>query len=162
MKYTHMPSWELSIVLRWECPCAGWHNSSSIYSLLTVLSLVLSVFFGASLCDDRAWWFVQNLHHVLLKSLFFKEESVLVPNEVGGLGVKCVSLHAAFKERQDVTVVRIGGEWQGPAVLHEFFEFNGLVEAKLFDSNFLLLALNVIIFFVFGASGQTLPGQWAA
>ena len=75
-----------------------------------MLSLVLSVFFGASLCDDGARWFVQNLHHVLLKSLFFKEESVLVPNEIGGLGVECVSFHAAFKERQDVTVVRISSE----------------------------------------------------
>lgn len=34
-----------------------------------------------------------------------------------------------------------------------------MIKAKLFNSNFLLFALDVIIFFIFGASGQTLPGQ---
>jgi hypothetical protein len=94
----------------------------------------------------------------LLKSFLFKEESVLVPNEVWGLGIKCVSFHAAFEERQDVAIVRVGCERQRSAVLHEFFEFDGLVEAEFLNSDFLLLTLDVIIFFVFGASGQTLPG----
>ena len=77
-----------------------------------MLSLVLSIFFGAGLGGDTscACWFVKNLHHVLLKSLFFKEKTVLVPYEVGGFGIECVSLHAALEEGKYVAVVGVGGK----------------------------------------------------
>jgi hypothetical protein len=106
--------------------------------------------------------FGDNSHHVLLKCLFLKEKAVFVPDEVGSLPVVVVALHAAFEKSQNETIVGVGGETEAAAVLHEFLELAGLVHAEFVDSNFLLFALDVIIFLILGASGKSLPGEGAA
>jgi hypothetical protein len=106
--------------------------------------------------------FGDNSHHVLLECLFLKEKAVFVPDEVRCLHVVVVALHAAFKKSQNEAVVRVGGETEAAAVLHEFLELAGLVHAEFVNGNFLLFALDVIIFFILGASGKSLPGEGAA
>jgi len=73
-----------------------------------------------------------------------------------------VALHAALEQRRDVAVVGVGREGKSAAVVHEFLELGGLVEAELVDGHLLLLALDVIIFLVLGAPGKTLPWERAA
>ena len=60
--------------------------------------------------------------------------------------------HATFEQINDVLVVRIGNECESAAVVHELLELRRLVEAKLIDGYFFLLALDVIIFLVLGAT----------
>lgn len=106
-----------------------------------------------------AGWFGDDAHHALLETLLLEEQAVLVPDEVRGLEVEVVALHAPFEETDDVLVVGVGGERQATAVVHEFLELRRLVQAELVHGHFLLLALNVIIFLVLGATGETLPGE---
>ena len=73
-----------------------------------------------------------------------------------------VALHATFEKRENVAIIGVGSEGKSTAVVHKFLELRRMIQAKLIDSHFLLLALNVIIFFVFGTTWQTLPGQGAA
>ena len=72
-----------------------------------------------------------------------------------------MAFHAALEETEDVAVVGVGRERQTSAVVHELLELGGLVEAEFVDGDLLLLALDVIIFFVFGASRESLPGESA-
>jgi hypothetical protein len=86
--------------------------------------------------------------HVLLQSLLLKHQSVLVPNEVRGLQVEPVALHARIKQIQDVPVVGVVREAQLAAVAHEFLKLLGLVLAELLDGHLLLLAFDVIVFLI--------------
>ena len=104
-------------------------------------------------------WLVDDAHHGLLERLPFEEEAVLVPDEVGRAQLEVVALHAALEQRQDVAIVGVGREGQAAAVVHELLEFGRLVQAEFVDGHLLLLALDVIIFFVFRASWQALPRQ---
>lgn len=132
-----------------------YSGSISWSSLLPVLSASLSFLVpGVRFGDDA--------HHALFQRLTLKEEPVLVPDEVRAFEVEAVPLHAAFEQIDDVLVVWIGNESEPAAVVHVLFELWRLVEAELIDGNFFLLTLNVIIFFIFRASGEPLPGQRAA
>lgn len=71
-------------------------------------------------------------------------------------------LHTSFEQINDVLVVGIRYERESAAIVHEFLELGRLVETEFIDSNFLLLALDVIIFLVLGAPGKTLPWERAA
>ena len=93
--------------------------------------------------------------------LFLQNQSVLVPDEVRRLNVEAIALHAALEQTQDVAVVWISSECQLTAIVHELTEFGWLVCAKLLNGDFLLLALDVIIFFRLGATGEALPRQRA-
>ena len=73
-----------------------------------------------------------------------------------------MALHAALEERGHVAVVGVCGEGQPAAVLHELLELGRLVQTQLVHRHFFLLALNVIVFFVFGASWETLPRKRTA
>ena len=68
-------------------------------------------------------------------------------------------LHTSFEQINDVLVVGIRYERESAAIVHEFLELGRLVETEFIDSNFLLLALDVIIFLVFRASRKSLPWQ---
>ena len=87
--------------------------------------------------------------HLALNSFFFEHESVLVPDEIGGLRVVALPLHASFEQANDVAVVGILSEGEAAAVMHEFFEFLRLVFAKVFDFCLYLLLFDVSIFFSF-------------
>ena len=100
---------------------------------------------------------VDHAHHGLLQRLPLEEEAVLVPEEVGSAQLKVMALHATLKQREDVAVVRVGCEGQPAAVVHELLELGRLVKTQLVNCNLLLLALDVIIFFILGASWETLP-----
>jgi hypothetical protein len=127
---------------------------------LLLLSLVfLGLYFSFSL---GVGGFRDDAHHVLLEGLLLKEEAVFVPDEVGGLHVEVVALHATFEESQDKAVVWVSGETESAAVLHEFLKLAGLVHAEFVNGNFLLLTLDVIIFLILRASGKSLPGERAA
>lgn len=129
------------------------------HSLLAGVSLAL-VFFSLLFLLPRGSG--DDAHHALLQTLFFKKQTVLVPDEVGGFAVVVVPLHAPFEQPNDVLVVGVGRETQTAAVVHEFLEFGGLVQAQFVNGHFLLLAFNVIIFLVLGAAGQSLPGKGSA
>ena len=103
-----------------------------------------------------------NLHHLLFERLPFELEAVLVPDEVWSAQVEAVALHALLEDRNDVAVVRLLRELQLAAVLHEGLELAGLVQAKLVQSDFLLLSLNVVVFLVLRAAGEALPGEGSA
>jgi len=77
-----------------------------------------------------------------LDSLLLKHKSVLVPDEVWLLGVESVSLHAAFKQPYDISVIWVLGETEASAVVHELLELLWLVLAEFFNCNFLLLFLD--------------------
>ena len=68
-----------------------------------------------------------------------------------------MTLHASLEKREDVSVVRVGLEGQSSAVVHELLELGRLVHAEILNGDLLLLALNVVVFFIFGASWQALP-----
>ena len=146
-----LPSWLVSL------PLVSSDASLPSSQLLLALVLLFLCLFALGVCglgDDA--------HHILLESLLLEEETVFVPDEVGRLHVVVVALHAAFEETQDEAVVGVSSEAQPAAVLHEFLELAGLVHAEFVDSDFLLFALDVIIFFILGASGKALPGERAA
>lgn len=46
--------------------------------------------------------------------------------------------------------------------MHELLELYGLVQAELLDSDFLLLAFNVVVFLVLGSARETLPWELAS
>lgn len=123
------------------------------------LPLVFLVIVARFLAGD---WLLQGAQHVLLKGLLLEDEAVLVPNEVRGLHVEGVALHAAFEKGEDVAVVGVRGEGQGAAVLHKLLELGGLVQAELVYGDLFLLALNVVVLLVLRAAGEALPGQRAA
>lgn len=103
-----------------------------------------------------------NLRDVLLQLFLFKNQAVLVPDEVGRLQIKSVFLKAALKQAQNVPVVGIGSESQTAAVIHELVEFGRLVRAQLINCDFLLLALDVVVLFRLGAAGKALPREGTA
>ena len=94
-----------------------------------------------------------------LEGFLLEEQAVLVPNEVGNFGVKFVTLHASFEQIDNVLVVRVGCEGEASAIVHELLELGRLVQTELIDGNLLLLALDVIIFFILRASWETLPRE---
>lgn len=95
----------------------------------------------------------------MFQRLALEEESVLVPDEVWALEVEAVPLHTTFEQINDVLVVWIGNECEPAAIVHVLLELGWLVKAELIDGNFLLFALNVIIFLILRASRESLPGQ---
>lgn len=115
-------------------------------SLSLVFFIIVAVFgLARRLVADYA-------HHVLLERFFLQEKAVFVPDEIGRLRVEVVALHAAFEKTEDVFEVRIAREREPAAVVHVLFEFKRLVQAELVDGYLLLLALDIIILFVLGAS----------
>mgnify|MGYP000886491393 CR=1 FL=1 len=105
---------------------------------------------------------LERADHVLLEGLLLEHEAVFIPNEVGRLDVEGVALHALLEQIQNVAVVGVRREAQRPAELHVLFELVRLVQTQLVNRNLLLLALDIVIFFVLAASGQALPRQRAA
>ena len=95
---------------------------------------------------------VDHAHHLLLQVLSLHRQAVLVPDEVGRAELKVVALHAPLEQREDVTVVGVGREGEAAAVIHELFVLGRLVQAELIYGYFFLLALDVIIFLVLGAT----------
>lgn len=104
-------------------------------------------------------WLLQGAKHVLLQGLLFKNKAVFIPDEVWGLSVELVALHALLKQVEDVPVVGVSSEAERSAVLHVLLELVWLVQAQLVDGNLLLLALNIVIFFILAAAWETLPWQ---
>ena len=93
-------------------------------------------------------WFSDYAHHALLQSLTLQEQPIFVPDKVRAFKVESVPLLATFEQINDVFVIWIGDESKSTTVVHKLLELGRLIEAKLIDSDFLLLALYVIIFLV--------------
>lgn len=87
-----------------------------------------------------------------------EEKAVLVPDEVRRAKLEVVALHAALEQAEDVAIVGVCGEGQTTAIVHELLELGRLVQAQFVDGHLLLFALDVIIFLVFRASWEALPG----
>jgi len=88
---------------------------------------------------------------------FLQNEPILIPNEVRGLQIVAVSLHARLKQTYDVRVIWVLCEREASAVVHKLAELLWLVLAKFFHSYLLLLFLNVGVLFLFGSSWKSLP-----
>ena len=114
-----------------------------------------------SLFFESALLLVDNIHHLPLDGLLLEHQSVLVPDEVRGLCVDLISLHAVLKQVNDETVVWILSETEVSAVVHELFELLGLIFAKFFNRNFFLLLLDVGILLSLGSAGEALPWERA-
>ena len=123
---------------------------------ITLVHLVFLAGWGL-LCCRRFVRLLKRAHHVLFQSLFFKLKAVLVPDKVWVLDIELVTLHASLKQVQNVAVVRVSGETERSAVLHELFKLSWLVQTELVNCNLLLLALNIVIFFVLASTWKTLP-----
>jgi hypothetical protein len=109
----------------------------------------LVVFFLGLLLDD--------FHHLLFDLLFFEDESVFIPDEVGSFEVESVSLHAALEKADDVGVIWVLSETECSAVVHEFSELFRLVLAQFFHGHFFLLFFDVGIFLLLGSAWKSLP-----
>ena len=106
-----------------------------------------------------SWLLFDNFHHLLLDLLLLEDQPVLVPDEVGGLQVESVSLHARLEQANDVRVVGVLREGQASAVVHELSEFLRLVLAQFLNSHFLLLFLDIGVFLLLRSSGKSLPWE---
>jgi hypothetical protein len=106
-----------------------------------------------------SWLLLDDVEHLPLDGLLLEHKAVLVPDEVGVLGVEGVTLHAAFEKTDDVGIIRVLGEAQATAVMHELLEFLGLIPAELFDGGLLLLLFDVGILLSLGSTGETLPWE---
>ena len=129
--------------------------------LLNLLLRVLSRS-GALLVLELLDGLADDFHKVLLEGLLLKDKAVLVPDEVGYLGVPAVLLHAAFKQAEDELVVGVLSELEFAAIVHELTELLGVALAQLVDSDLQLLLLDVVVLLVLRAARQTLPRQAAA
>lgn len=89
-----------------------------------------------------------DLLHLLLECFALQKESVLIPDKIMSFDLVPVPLHAAFKQIFYVFVVRVMSEAESSAVSHKLIELGRLIQAKLINSDFFLLALDVIIFFI--------------
>lgn len=125
--------------------------------LVSLLGGVTSLFV-LQLLDRLA----DDLHQVLLKRLLLEHETVLVPDEVGNLGIPAVLLHAALEEAQHELVVWVLGELELAAVVHELAELLWVSLAQLVDGDFELLLLDVVVLFVLRSPWQPLPRQTPA
>jgi len=70
-----------------------------------------------------------------------------------------MALEATLEHVESGLVVRLLLELEGPAVIHELFEFVRVTTAELFEGRLNLFLLNVVILFVLRATRETLPGQ---
>ena len=150
------------------CPCndaftgrnCGLHFLLSISRLL--LFTLLSCFAGLFLRTQLLDWLADDLHEVLLESLLLKDEAILVPDEVGHLGVPTVLLHAAFEQPEHVLVIGVLGELELSAVVHELAELFGVALAQLVHGDLELLLLDIVVLFILRPSRETLPRETAA
>jgi len=102
---------------------------------------------------------LDDLHHLLLDLLLFQHEPVLIPDEVGGLQIESMALHARLEKVNNVGIIGVLGEGKTAAVVHKLTELLRLVLAEFFDGHFLLLLLDVGIFFLLGSARESLPWQ---
>lgn len=93
-------------------------------------------------------WLCYYLHEIHLKSLLLKNESVLVPDEVGHLGVPTVLLHAPLEQTKDIGVVRVVSELKFATVQHKFSELLWVTLGQLIHCNFKLLLLDVVVLLI--------------
>ena len=114
---------------------------------------------GSILVVLRNWLFLDDIEHLPLDGLLLEHKAVLVPDEVGVLGVKGVTLHATFEKTDDVRIIGVLGKAQAAAIVHELLEFLGLVSAKLLDGSLLLLLFDVGVLLSLGPSRKTLPWE---
>ena len=128
-------------------------QSSSSGELVTVLHS-----FG-SLVLLLLWLLLDNLEHGGLHLFSLESKSVFIPDEIRGLGVEAMSLHAALEEPNDVRVIWVLGETETSAVVHEFSEFLWLVLAEFLDGHFLLLFLDVGVLLLLVSSWESLPWE---
>ena len=126
-------------------------DGSSFGDLLTSFLVIL---FLDGLADD--------LHEILLEGLLLEDETVLVPDEVGHLGVPAVLLHATLEQTKDILVVGVLSELKFAAVVHELAEFLRVALAQLINGNLELLLLDVVVLLVLGASWKALPRKTAS
>lgn len=130
------------------------------YSDRCLVSLLRSVtsLLVLQLLDRLAY----DFHQILLKSLLLKYETVLVPDEIGNLGIPAVLLHAALEKAQNELVVWVLSELELAAVVHELAELLRVSLAQLVDSDFEFLLLDVVVLFVLRTPWQTLPRKTPA
>lgn len=72
-----------------------------------------------------------------------------------------MSGHARFKKTKASLVAWLLLEFQWPTVIHKFSKFVGLSLAQVLKRRFNFFLLDVVVFFVLGATGQSLPRQGA-
>lgn len=109
--------------------------------------------------SNSSWVLLDDLEHLLLDEFLLENQPIFVPDEVWLLWVNIVFLHAPFEESDNVAIVRVLGEAQASAVVHELLEFLRLVLAKLLDLDLLLLFLDVGVLLGLGSSWKTLPWE---
>lgn len=105
------------------------------------------------------WFFLDDIQHLPFNRFLLQGKSIFVPNEVWIFQVEAMSLHAAFKQTDDVAVVWILGETKTSAVMHEFLELFWLVLRELLNGCFLLLFLNISILLSLRFPWKTLPWE---
>ena len=115
--------------------------------------------YQSSIFFQSALLFVNNIHHLPLDGLFLEHQSVLVPDEVWGLRINFMPLHAVLEQVNDETIVWVLSETQISAVIHELLELLRLVFAEVFDGNLLFLLLDVGILLSLGSAWEALPWE---
>ena len=139
--HTGYGSWCSNVLLELERISAV-----SVVLLLHVLGLLLAAALLGEECE-----------HLLLHLGLLDLEAVLVPDEVRVRRVEVVPSQACLEQLDDVPVVRVLGEAEASAVVHELLEFVWLISAELLNAYLLLLFLNISVFFLLRSTGKSLP-----
>ena len=104
-------------------------------------------------------WFVNQSHQRRLENFFLLTQSILLPSVVEDLIVEFMTSHALLPKAYTHGVVRCILKLQLSAILHVLLELSGVAFAKLVESRLYLLLLDIVVFFVFGSTWESLPGQ---
>ena len=102
---------------------------------------------------------LDNFEHLCFDLLFFYGQSIFLPYKVWFRGAETIFLHASLEQADDVAVVRVLGEAETSAIVHEFLELVRLIQAELVNTYLLLLFLDVCVFFLLGFTWKSLPWQ---
>jgi len=70
-----------------------------------------------------------------------------------------VPFEATLEKSDNVSVIRVLSKGEASAVVHELFEFVRLVAAKLFNTDLLLLFLDVGVFLLLRSTRKPLPWE---
>ena len=128
-------------------PCSSFSSMSSCISSFIFSFLIF------------LRWFVNQSHQRCLENFFLLTQSILLPSVVEDLIAEFMTNHALLPKAYTHGVVGRIFKLQLSAILHVLLELSGVAFAKLVESRLYLLLLDIVVFFVFGSTRESLPGQ---
>jgi len=119
--------------------------------------LSIHIFLSICLVFVLLWLLVEHAHELGLQCFLVFIKPVLLPGEIQHFRVHFIPRHAVFKPCDTLFVIRFLFEFERSAVFHVLLKFGGKASAELVEARFYLLLLYSGVFFILGASWQSLP-----